>query len=86
MTPLCKYDTGVTLDIIFDQLWLPLKGISMAKTYIEKLSNTISINFTHKIWGLNKDLFYYNCDFVVYFLREFEAIFKKGFNPCIRGL
>jgi hypothetical protein len=25
-------------------------------------------------------------DFIVDFLREFEAIIKKGFNPCIRGL
>jgi hypothetical protein len=31
MTPLCKYDTDVTLDFIFEWPWLPLKGISTEK-------------------------------------------------------
>jgi hypothetical protein len=44
-TPLCKYDTAVTFDIIFARLWLPLKGISIEKT------------FTHKKWGLTRDRF-----------------------------
>jgi hypothetical protein len=31
-------DTAVTLDLIFERLWLPLKGITFEKTYIGKLS------------------------------------------------
>jgi hypothetical protein len=42
-------DTAVTLDLIFEWLWLPLKGISIEKTYIGKLTYTISITFTQKI-------------------------------------
>jgi hypothetical protein len=43
LTPLCKYDSAVTFDIIFARLWLPLKGISIEKTYlyIGQLSYTI---------------------------------------------
>jgi hypothetical protein len=36
MTPLCKYDQAVVLDLIFERLWLPLKGISIEKTYTGK--------------------------------------------------
>jgi hypothetical protein len=50
-TPLCKYDTAVTFYIIFARLWLPLKGISIEKTYIGQLSYTIPITFTHKKYG-----------------------------------
>jgi hypothetical protein len=57
MTPLCKYDTAVTLDLIFEWLWLPLKGISIEKKYIDKLTYTISITFTQSIWELTKDRF-----------------------------
>jgi hypothetical protein len=32
LTPLCKYDTAVTFDVIFARLWLSLKGISIEKT------------------------------------------------------
>jgi hypothetical protein len=53
----CKYDTAVTLDLIFEWLWLFLKGISIEKTYIGKLTYTISITFTHKNLGLTKDSF-----------------------------
>jgi hypothetical protein len=45
LTPLCKYGTAVTLDLIFDGIWLPLKGISCVKTYIAKLSHTYIYNF-----------------------------------------
>jgi hypothetical protein len=38
-------------DLIFDQLWLPLKGISIEKTYMSKLSYIVSIAFTHKRYG-----------------------------------
>jgi hypothetical protein len=55
MTRLCKYDTAVTLDLIIEWLWLPLKGISM-KMYIGKLTYTLSI-IAHKILGLTKDRF-----------------------------
>jgi hypothetical protein len=54
LTPLCKYDTAVTFDIIFARLWLPLKGISIEETYIYQLSFTIT--FTHKN-GNNKRSF-----------------------------
>jgi hypothetical protein len=57
MTPLCKYDTAVTFDVLFARLWLPLKGISIEKTYIGQLSYTIPITFTHKKWGLTRDRF-----------------------------
>jgi hypothetical protein len=40
-------DTAVTLDLIFERLWLPLKGISIEKTYI----GPIPIIFKPKIWG-----------------------------------
>jgi hypothetical protein len=73
---------------IFEWLWLHWKGISIEKTYICKLTYTISITFTPKIWGWTKDRFCYIGiidtavtkigDFVVDFLREFEAIFKKA--------
>jgi hypothetical protein len=52
---MCKYDTAVTLDLIFQRLWLPLKRISIEKTHVGKLSSTIPITFTHKIWGLTRD-------------------------------
>jgi hypothetical protein len=57
LTPLCKYDTAMTFGIIFSRLWLPLKGISIEKTYIGQLSYTIPITFTHKKWGLTRDHF-----------------------------
>jgi hypothetical protein len=45
MTPLCKYDIAVTMDLIFERLWLPLKGMSKekhvffanSKLYLERL-------------------------------------------------
>jgi hypothetical protein len=51
ITPLCKYDTAVTLDLIFDSLCLPLKEIYIEKTYKGKLTYTISITFTQKYGG-----------------------------------
>jgi hypothetical protein len=57
LTPLCKYDTAVTFDVIFARLWLSLKGISIEKTYIGQLSYTIPITFTNKKWGLTRDRF-----------------------------
>jgi hypothetical protein len=81
MTPLCTYDTAVLLDLLFEWLWLPLKGISIEKTYI-----TIPITFTQQIWGLS--FFCHSSvidttltkigEFIVDFLREFEAKFKKA--------
>jgi hypothetical protein len=41
-------DTAVTLDLIFKWLWLPLKGTSIEKPYIGKLTYTISITSTQK--------------------------------------
>jgi hypothetical protein len=58
ITPLCKYDTALPGDLILDRLRLSLKGIFIEKTYMGKLSCTISITFTQKIWGLTKDRFW----------------------------
>jgi hypothetical protein len=84
----------VTLDLIFERLWLPLKGISIEKTYIGILSCTIPITFTHKIWGLARDRFCHSGvidtavtkvgDFIVDFCREFGNIFKKALT-CVSG-
>jgi hypothetical protein len=81
-------DTSVTLDLIFEWLWLPLQGISIEKTYIGNLTYTISITFTQKIWGLTKDLFCHSGgigtavtnigDFIVHFPHDFKAIFIKA--------
>jgi hypothetical protein len=76
MTLMCKYDPAVTLDLIFDCIWLPLKGKSIEKTYIGKLSYNI---YNIYIWGLTKENFFYHSgvidtvvtkigDFVVDFL------------------
>jgi hypothetical protein len=65
----------VTLDLIFERLWLPLKGISIEKTYIGKLSCTITITLTQRIRRLTR-----GDEFIVDFLCEFKAIF------CIKGL
>jgi hypothetical protein len=48
ITPLCNHDTAVTSDLLFGRLWLPYLWISIEKTYIGKMSCTISITFTHK--------------------------------------
>jgi hypothetical protein len=54
LTLLCKYDTAVTLDLIFEWLWLPLKEISIEKTYIGKLAYTTYIyNFHTQNMGVN---------------------------------
>jgi hypothetical protein len=65
----------VTLDLIFDRLRLPLKGVSFEKTYTGKLSNVSSITFT------GTDVVHSSVDF----LREFEAIFKKAFACVYQG-
>jgi hypothetical protein len=51
LTQLCKYDTTVTLDLIYEGLWLPLKGISIEKTYIGKFTCTISLTSNKKYRG-----------------------------------
>jgi hypothetical protein len=38
-----KINTAAMLDLIFDRLWLPLKEISIEKTYIGKLSYTTAL-------------------------------------------
>jgi hypothetical protein len=72
LTPLCKYDSAVTFDIIFARLWLTFKGISIEKTYIGKLSYTIPITFSHQKWGLTRDFFCHSgvIDYIVDFLGE----------------
>jgi hypothetical protein len=71
----------VTFNIIFARLWLPLKGISVEKTYIGQLSYTIPITFTHKKWGLTRDRFLQSR-----FSRRILIHIEKGFNPCLRGV
>jgi hypothetical protein len=70
MALLCNYDTAVTLDFIFERLCQPFKGKS-----IKKHSYT-------KNMGVNSRSFFVTAvsigDFIVDFLREFEAIFKKA--------
>jgi hypothetical protein len=89
LTLLCKYDSAVTFDVIFARLWLPLKGISIEKTYIGHLSYTIPVTFTHKKWGLNRDQ-WLRCDknrrLQIRFSRRILIHIEKGFNPCPRGL
>jgi hypothetical protein len=61
-----------------------------------KVTYTISITFTHKIWGLTKDRFllqrchWHRCDenrrFHSRFSSRIRNHIQKGFNPCIRGL
>jgi hypothetical protein len=60
LTPLCKYDTAVTFDVIFARLWLPLKGISIEKTYISQLSYTVPTydNFHTQKMGVNQRSFF----------------------------
>jgi hypothetical protein len=82
-------DTAVTLDLIFEWLWLPLKRMSIEKNMHRQIVLRYTYNFdTQKIWGLIRDCF---CpkgvidtavtkigDFIVDFLHDFEAIFKKA--------
>jgi hypothetical protein len=49
VTPLVRYDTAGAGDLEFERLWLPLKGISIEKTYIGKLYYPIAIAITQKI-------------------------------------
>jgi hypothetical protein len=88
LTPLCKYDTAVTLDLIFEWLWLPLKRISIEKTFKGKFSCTIPITFIQK-YGCYLEIVFCHSgvididvtnigDFIVDFLHEFEAILKKA--------
>jgi hypothetical protein len=79
-------DTAVTLDLIFEWLLLPLKGISNEKTYQGKFTYTISITFTQKIWGLTKHRFDENRRFHSRFCPRIRSYIQKDFNPCIRGL
>jgi hypothetical protein len=88
MTPLCKYDTAVTLDLIFERLWLPVKGISIKKTYLGKLPYTISLNFTHKYENLLRSVFCYSViiDTAVTKITISKSIYFANSKPCIRGL
>jgi hypothetical protein len=78
MTPLCKYDTAVTLDLIFEWVRLHLKGIYIEKTAIDILTYTISI--TTLCLVIDSAVTKIG-DFIVYFLHEFEAILKKVLTP-----
>jgi hypothetical protein len=63
----------VTLDLIFERLWLPLKGISIEKTCIGKFSCTTPITVTQKYGGQLEIVF---CHSGV--IGDFCAIFKKA--------
>jgi hypothetical protein len=78
---------------IFEWLWQPLKRISIEKTYIGKLTYTISITFTHKNMGVNLGSFlsqrchWHRCnEFHSRFSPRIRSHIQKGFKPCIRGL
>jgi hypothetical protein len=58
MTPLCKYDTAVTLILIFEWLWLSLKKTSIEKNMHRQIDYTISITFTHTNMGVNTGSFF----------------------------
>jgi hypothetical protein len=95
LTPLCKYDTAVPLDLIFEWLWLPWKGLSIAKNIHRQivLNYSIPITFTQKTWGLTRDSFFVTAvsltplwRFHSRFSPRILSHIQKGFNPCIRGL
>jgi hypothetical protein len=96
LTPLWKYDTTVTLDLIFEWLWLPLTGMFIEKTCIGKLSCTIPLTFKQKYRGVTRDRFlsqrchWHHCDenrrFHMRFSPRIWSHIQKGVNPCIRGL
>jgi hypothetical protein len=68
-------------------LWLPLKGLSIEKTYIGQLSYTIHITFTYKKWGLTRDRFLsQRSQWQSRFSRRILIHIEKGFTPCLRGL
>jgi hypothetical protein len=87
-TPLSKYETAVTLDLIFQSLLLPLKGIFIEKNIHRQTVLHYFYNFHTKNMGLTRDSFCHSGgndtavtkigDFVVDFLRELESIFKKA--------
>jgi hypothetical protein len=54
MTPLWNYDNFVTLDLIFEWLWLPLKGISIKNTYLQLLVNLKHKNLCKPSKGVNR--------------------------------
>jgi hypothetical protein len=57
LTPLWKYDTAVTLDLIFEWLWLPLKGISIENSYIGKFT---CIHYIYNFHTQNMGVNYFN--------------------------
>jgi hypothetical protein len=67
-------DTAVTLDLIFERMWLPLKGISIEKTHIGKLTRDRVLS--HRCHG-------HRCDDFIDFLLELEAIFKKALTRVL---
>jgi hypothetical protein len=78
-------DTPVTLDLIFERLWVPLKGTSIKKNIAKQIVLFFIYNFHTKIWGLTKDRFCHSgvidtavtkiVNFIVDFLNEFKAKF-----------
>jgi hypothetical protein len=95
VTPLSQYDTAVPGDLEFERIWLPLKGISIRKTYIGILYYPTAITITQKYRGHLRIVFGDSGvvdtavakigDFVVECLRDFSEI-SKTLYPCIRGL
>jgi hypothetical protein len=57
ITPLCKYDTIVNLDHIFNLLLLPLNGISIEKICIGKLYYNTPLTLRQRM-GYTKDRFW----------------------------
>jgi hypothetical protein len=91
MTLMCTYDAAVTLDLIFERLWLPLKVIHIEKIYIRNLSCTIPITFIHyggypEIVFLSQQWRKSAISYSSRFSSRIRSHIQKGFNPCIRCL
>jgi hypothetical protein len=88
MTPLVKIwplwlrTATVTLDQIFERLWLWLGNIY--RKYIGKLSYTTFITFTQKTWGYLRIVFCHRGVIASWFSSQIRSHIQKGFNPCIR--
>jgi hypothetical protein len=88
MTRLVRNDTAGAEELEFARLWLPLKGISIKKIYIGQLYYPIDITITQKYRGYLRIIFGSSGvietagakigDFIVEYLREFEAICKEA--------
>jgi hypothetical protein len=88
LTPLCNCDSAEPWDLIFDRIWLRLKGMSIEKKHTQANCPT---PLSHKIYGgIYRIGFGHRCAQNRRFQsRKYSRIrshIQKGFNMCIRGL